>query len=105
MLYATTEKWKLEFAKLENDGQTKNGGAGWKMQNCEMLENIARWNLMDWKMTNEVAWVKFTGLDNKRLEIGGLENDGLEIDGLHQYGLTLRSLEYIPANSLSIAIN
>ena len=37
------------------------------------------WNLQAWKMTDEVAGVKFAGL-----EIDGLENDRLENDGVEQ---------------------
>jgi len=40
---------------VENDGPSKNGG----------------WNLQDWKMTDEVAWVEFAGLENDELENEG----------------------------------
>ena len=52
----------LEFAGMENDGPSQNGGG---------------WNLQEWKMTDEIVGVEFAGLENDgRSRRGGICRTG-----------------------------
>ena len=74
-----TVRW-LEFAGLENDGQSKNGGGKctsgkWRTTSQGGICKTGKWR------------TKIGGLGFGGLEFGGLKNDGLENDGVQLVNL------------------